>query len=87
VLVLSLGVALGRVASKLFYQYEEREAERKHNLSSRIARIEAAKIKREKILEAKSVIVTTMQRWQQKKPLNTALWLLKLRATQSRLRS
>ncbi|MCU0317953.1 MAG: ribonuclease Y [Amoebophilaceae bacterium] len=52
VLVLSLGVALGRIASKLFYQYEEKQAEKKAKFIVREATIEAAKIKREDILEA-----------------------------------
>ena len=53
VLVLSLGVALGRIASKLFYGYEEKQAEKKASCIIKAARTEAAKIKRSKTLEAK----------------------------------
>lgn len=53
VLVLFTGVALGRISSLLFYRYEERQAEKKAKRIVKDARIEAAKIKREKVLEAK----------------------------------
>ncbi|MHA7877675.1 MAG: ribonuclease Y [Bacteroidota bacterium] len=54
VAVLSLGVALGRIASKLFYRHEEEQTEKKAKLLIKEAKKEASKIKREKILEAKA---------------------------------
>lgn len=53
VLVLSLGIALGRVASILFYRYEATRAQEKANCIIKAAKTEASKIKRSKILEAK----------------------------------
>lgn len=49
-----LGVTLGRIASKLFYRHEEKQANENANLIIKEAKVEAAKIKRGKILEAKS---------------------------------
>ena len=57
VLVLSLGIALGRIASKLFYKYEEHQAEKKAKLIIKEAKTEANKLKREKILEAKEQFI------------------------------
>ena len=53
VLVLILGIALGRIASKLFYRQEEQQAAKKAKFIVKDARAEAAKIKRERIIEAK----------------------------------
>lgn len=58
VLMLSLGIALAKIASILFYKYEEKQAEKKAKLIIKDAKIEAAKIKREKILEAKERFVS-----------------------------
>ncbi|XWN35734.1 MAG: ribonuclease Y [Roseivirga sp.] len=57
VLMMSLGIALGRIASKLFYKHEEVQAEKKAKLIIKEAKTEAAKIKRERILEAKERFV------------------------------
>jgi ribonuclease Y len=64
-LVLSLGVALGRISSKLFYRYEEKQAEKKAKLIIREAKIEAANIKREKILEAKERFIRLKSEFEQ----------------------
>lgn len=56
--MLSLGIALSQVATALFYKYEERQAEKKAKLIIKDAKTEAAKIKREKILEAKERFVS-----------------------------
>jgi ribonucrease Y len=64
-LVLSLGVALGRIASKLFYRYEEKQAEKKAKLIIREAKAEAANIKREKILEAKERFIRLKSEFEQ----------------------
>ena len=53
VLVLSLGIAIGRIASKLFYKYEEKQAEQNVKRIIKAAKTEAARLKREKILETK----------------------------------
>ncbi len=53
VLVLVLGIATGRMASKLFFHQEERQAAAQAKRIIRNAKIEAAKIKREKIQEAR----------------------------------
>jgi len=65
VLVLSLGVALGRVASKLFYKHEEQATEKKAKLLIKEAKTEAAKIKREKILEAKERFIRLRAEFEQ----------------------
>jgi ribonucrease Y len=65
VLVLSLGVALGRVASKLFYRYEEKQADEKTKFIIKEAKAEAAKIKREKILEAKERFIRLRSEFEQ----------------------
>jgi ribonucrease Y len=64
-LALSLGVALGRIASKLFYRYEEKQAEKKAKLIVREAKTEAANIKREKILEAKERFIRLKSEFEQ----------------------
>ena len=53
VVMLVLGIIVGRVATRLFYQHEERQAEEKAKLIIKVAKTDAAKIKKEKILEAK----------------------------------
>ncbi len=65
VLMLSLGVALGRITSKLFYLYEEKQAEKKAKLIIREAKTEAANIKREKILEAKERFIRLKSEFEQ----------------------
>jgi len=65
VLVLSLGVALGRIASKLFYRYEAKQADTKIKFIIKEAKIEAANIKREKILEAKERFVRLRSEFEQ----------------------
>ena len=65
VLVLSLGIALDRIASKLFYRYEEKQAEKKAKLIIKDAKIEAAKLKREKILEAKERFIRLKTEFEQ----------------------
>lgn len=56
--MLSLGIALARISSALFYKYEEKQADKKARLIIKDAKIEAAKIKREKVLEAKERFVS-----------------------------
>lgn len=56
--MLSLGIALSKIASVLFYKYEEKQAGKAAKLIIKEAKIEAAKIKREKILEAKEQFVS-----------------------------
>lgn len=58
ILMLSLGIALSKIASVLFYKYEEKQAGKAAKLIIKEAKIEAAKIKREKILEAKEQFVS-----------------------------
>lgn len=65
VLVLSLGIVLGRIASKLFYRHEEKQTERKAKLIIKEAKTEAAKIKREKILEAKERFIRLKSEFEQ----------------------
>jgi ribonucrease Y len=65
VLVLSLGVVLGRIASKLFYKYEEKQADTKIKVLIKEAKTEAAKIKREKILEAKERFIRLRSEFEQ----------------------
>jgi ribonucrease Y len=65
VLVLSLGVVLGRIASKLFYKYEEEQADTKIKVLIKEAKTEAAKIKREKILEAKERFIRLRSEFEQ----------------------
>jgi ribonuclease Y len=65
VLVLALGTALGRIASKLFYRYEEEKIEKKAKLLIKGAKQEAAKIKREKILEAKERLIRLRAEFEQ----------------------
>ena len=65
VLVLSLGMALGRVTSKLFYRHEERQAEKRGKNIIKEAKAEAAKIKREKILEAKERFIRLKSEFEQ----------------------
>ncbi len=57
VLVLLLGIALGRITSKLFYDHEEKQAEKQAKLIIKDAKSEAFKIRREKILEAKERLI------------------------------
>jgi len=65
VLVLSLGIALGRISSKLFYRHEEKQAEKKAKLIVKEAKIEAAKFKRQKILEAKERFIRLKAEFEQ----------------------
>ena len=65
VLVLSLGVVLGRIASKLFYRYEEKQADTKIKVLIKEAKTEVAKIKREKILEAKERFIRLRSEFEQ----------------------
>jgi ribonucrease Y len=65
VLVLSLGVALGRLASKLFYRHEKKQADTKIKFIIKEAKTEAAKIKREKILEAKERFIQLRSEFEQ----------------------
>lgn len=65
VLVLSLGIVLGRIASKLFYRHEEKQTERKVRLIIKEAKTEAAKIKREKIIEAKERFIRLKSEFEQ----------------------
>ena len=53
VVMLILGIVVGRMASRLFYQYEEQEAKEQAKLIIKVAKADAIKIKKEKILEAK----------------------------------
>jgi len=65
VLVLALGTALGRIASKLFYKYEEEEMAKKAKFLIKEAKKEATKIKREKILEAKERFIRLRAEFEQ----------------------
>ena len=65
VLVLSLGAALGRIASKLFYRHEEEQIAAKAKLLIKEAKAEAAKIKRAKILEAKERFIRLRSEFEQ----------------------
>lgn len=65
VLVLSLGIVLGRIASQLFYKHEEKQTEKKAKFIIREAKTEAAKIKREKILEAKERFIRLKSEFEQ----------------------
>jgi len=65
VVVLSLGIVLGRIASKLFYRHEEKQTAKKAKLIIKEARAEAAKIKREKILEAKERFIRLKSEFEQ----------------------
>jgi ribonucrease Y len=65
VLVLSLGIVLGRIASQLFYKHEEKQTEKKAKLIIKEAKTEAAKIKREKILEAKEQFIRLKSEFEQ----------------------
>ncbi len=65
VLVLSLGIVLGRIASQLFYKHEEKQTEKKAKFIIKEARTEAAKIKREKILEAKERFIRLKSEFEQ----------------------
>ncbi|MEM9416741.1 MAG: ribonuclease Y [Bacteroidota bacterium] len=65
VLMLSLGIALDRIAAALFDKYEEKQAARKARLIIKAAKAEAAKIKREKILEAKERFVSLKAEFEQ----------------------
>mmetsp|Transcript_10281 Transcript_10281/g.23757 ORF Transcript_10281/g.23757 Transcript_10281/m.23757 type:complete len:507 (-) Transcript_10281:1693-3213(-) len=65
ILVLSLGIAVGRIASKLFYRYEEEQAKKKSKLIIRGAKSEAVKIKKDKILEAKERFVQMKSAFEQ----------------------
>lgn len=64
-LVLLSGIALGRIASKLFYRHEEKQTEQKAKLIIKEARITAAKIKRDKILEGKERFTRLKTEFQQ----------------------
>ena len=65
VLVLSLGIVLGRIASQLFYKHEEKQTEKKAKFIIKEAKTEAAKIKREKILEAKERFIRLKSEFEQ----------------------
>ena len=65
VLMLSLGIALDRIAAALFNKYEEKQAARKARLIIKDAKAEASKIKREKILEAKERFVSLKAEFEQ----------------------
>ena len=65
VLMLSLGIALDRIAAALFDKYEEKQAARKARLIIKDAKAEASKIKREKILEAKERFVSLKAEFEQ----------------------
>ena len=56
ILVLVLGIVLGRISSKLFYAYEVHQTEARARAIFRDAKAAAVKIRREKILEAKEKI-------------------------------
>ncbi len=65
VLVLLLGIALGRIASKLFYQYEAKQTEQKAKLIIKEAKTTAAKIKRDKVLEARERFIRLKTEFEQ----------------------
>ncbi len=65
VLVLSLGIALGRIASKLFYQYEERRAEKKIALILQEAKLESVNAKKEGELKAKEEFIRLKSEFEQ----------------------
>ena len=64
-LVLFLGIVLGRIASQLFYRHEEKQTEKKARRIIKEAKTEAAKIKREKILEAKERFIRLKSEFEQ----------------------
>ncbi|MEL6539639.1 MAG: Rnase Y domain-containing protein, partial [Bacteroidota bacterium] len=53
ILVLVLGILLGRIASKLFYTHEAQQSEQRARAIIKDAKAAAAKIKRDKLTEAK----------------------------------
>lgn len=53
IVVLVLGILLGRIASKLFYTYEAQQSEQRARAIVKEAKAVAAKIKRDKVVEAK----------------------------------
>ena len=57
ILVLGLGIVLGRIVSKKFYKQEEETSRKKANLIIKEAKTEAEKIKRGKIVEVKEKFI------------------------------
>jgi len=65
ILVLLLGIVLGRIASKLFYRHEERQTKKKAKSLIKEAKSEAARLKKEKILEAKEQFIRLKSEFEQ----------------------
>lgn len=65
VVVLCLGIVLGRVASKLFYGYEEEQSYKKAMRIVKEAKSEAARIKRAKVLETRERLARLRSEFEQ----------------------